>query len=38
MYLMNLTKLDDGENHLPAPLVVYPRSVEDLIPVVPRGS
>ena len=38
MYLMNLTKLDDGENHLPTPPVVYLRSVEDLIPVVPPGS
>jgi hypothetical protein len=34
---MNLTKLDDGENHLPAP-PVYPRSVEDLIPIVPPSS
>jgi len=31
MHLMNLTKLDEGENHLPAPLVVCPCSVEDLI-------
>ena len=31
---MNLTKLDEGENHLPAPLVVCPCSVKDLIPFV----
>jgi hypothetical protein len=33
MYLINLTKLDEGENHLPAPPVVCHRSVEDPIPI-----